>query len=40
MIARKEDIENHKTKPEYAQKIQTLKNELAEIESKLNLYSA
>lgn len=40
MIARKEDIENHKTKPEYAQKIQTLKTELAEIESKLNLYSA
>lgn len=40
MITRKEDIENHKTKPEYAQKIQTLKTELAEIESKLNLYSA
>ena len=40
MIERKENIENHKTKPEYAQKIKKLKTELAEIESKLNLYSA
>lgn len=40
MIERKISIENHKVKPEYAQKIQALKTELAEIESKLNLYSA
>ena len=40
MAERKISIENHKVKPEYAQKIQALKTELTEIESKLNLYSA
>lgn len=40
MTERKISIENHKVKSEYAQKIQALKAELAEIESKLNLYSA
>ncbi len=40
MTERKINIENHKAKPEYAHKIQVLKTELAEIESKLNLYSA
>lgn len=39
MTERKISIENHKVKSEYAQKIQALKAELAEIESKLNLYS-
>ena len=40
MNERKINIENHKVKPEYAQKIQALKAELAEIENKLNLYNA
>lgn len=40
MTERKINIENHKVKPEYAQKIQALKAELAEIENKLNLYNA
>lgn len=40
LTERRISIENHKVKPEYAQKIQVLKTELAEIESKLNLYSA
>lgn len=40
LTERKINIENHKVKPEYSQKIQALKTELAEIESKLNLYSA